>query len=106
MFARVATFEGVDIAAAKKSAEQAHKLLLPVFETMPGWMGIMELADATSGKVFSVTIFNSAANAAAADDVFDKEMPSVLGDLMKSRAGKRVSVDQCEVIFQLPRPPA
>jgi len=106
MFARVATFEGVDVAAAKKTAEQAHKLLLPVFETMPGWMGIMDLADAASGKVFSVAIFNSAANAEAAEEVFDKEMPSVLGDLMKGWAGTRVSVDQCEVIFQLPRPPA
>jgi hypothetical protein len=103
MFARVATFEGVDIVSAKRSSDAAHQLLGPTFDSIPGWMGVMNLADASTGRVISVAIFDSAEHAKEAEPVFEEEMPNVLGALMKDWSGKRVSVEQCEIILQLPR---
>jgi hypothetical protein len=99
MFARVATFEGVNVDAAKRSMDEAEARIRPLVGGLQGFQGLMELI-APEGKFLSITFFDSEANATAAEPVFDKEMPKQLGDLFESWEGHRVSVDRYEVLAE------
>ena len=48
--------------------------------------------------MLSITLFDSAENAQAAEEAFDAEMPQKLGDLFQSWEGRRVAVDLYEVL--------
>ena len=99
MFARVATFEGVDIDAAKRTMGEAETRIRPIVGGLQGFQGFMELM-APDGKFLSITLFDSEANATAAEPVFDEEMPKQLGDLFKDWQGRRISVDRYEVLAE------
>lgn len=103
MFARVATFEGVDVAKVKQASDATHDWLGPVYATLPGWLGAMTLADPTTGKVIAISIFDTEEHAKGGEETFEKDMPNALGEIMETWKGKRVSVDQCEIVLQLPR---
>jgi hypothetical protein len=49
--------------------------------------------------MLSITFFDSAANAEAAEPTFAEEMPKVLADLYESWSGRRVSVERYRVFF-------
>ena len=103
MFARVATFEDVELEEVEKTAAAARERLGSLFDSIPGWRGALDLADRSSGKVVSITLFDSDENMNAAEPVFDEEMPRRLGELMEGWAGRRTGVEHFEVIFeQLP----
>jgi hypothetical protein len=65
---------------------------------MNGIQGYMELADRGSGKSLSISFFDSAEDALAAEQIFDEEMPRALGDLMRQFSGSRISVERYEVL--------
>jgi len=100
VFARVATFEGVDLEASRHATEAARQRLQPLLRALPGWRGLLDLADRSSGKVLSISLFDSEQNAAAAEAVFDEEMPRLLGNLIEGWAGRRTRVERYEVIFE------
>jgi hypothetical protein len=100
MFARVATFEGIDLDEAEGTAEEARKRLESIFRQMPGWQGTTDLAG-ENGKVLAVTLFDSEENMQAAEPTFDEEMPQALGDLMRGWSGKRTSVERFRVVFDV-----
>jgi hypothetical protein len=97
MFARVASFEGVDFAAAEKTLEEAEAIGRPLIEQLAGYRGNFELA-AANGKVLSVTLFDTEANAEAAEHTFDEVLPAKLGHLFEGWAGRRLSVDRFNVV--------
>ena len=66
-------------------------------ESLSGYEGYLELA-AADGKMLSITLFDSEENAQAAEQTFDVEMPSRLGDLFQSWEGRRVSVGRYTVL--------
>ena len=99
MFARVASFEGVNVDAARRTFSEAESIIQPLVEGLNGYRGHLELV-ASNGKVLSITLFESDADAAAAEQTFDEEMPRQLGDLFKDWSGRRVSVDSYEVLSQ------
>jgi hypothetical protein len=99
MFARIATFEAVDIDAAERTLDTAHERLEPLFRGMQGWQGVMELVDRSSGKVATITLFESEQDMQAAEPTFEEEMPRRLGDLMQEWSGRRRSVERYEVVF-------
>jgi hypothetical protein len=97
MIARVARFEGVDVQAAQQSMEEAEAVIRPLLERLTGYEGHLELAT-QDGKFLSITLFDSEANAAAAEPTFDEEMPKQLGELFESWGGHRTSVDRYQVV--------
>ncbi len=96
MYARVARFEGVDVAAAKSTMDEAEAVLRPMMEALPGYGGELMLL-AEDGTFLAVTLFDSQANAEAAEPTFDQEMPAKLGHLFRQWAGTRTAVERFEV---------
>jgi hypothetical protein len=99
MFARVATFEGVNVQAARETMDEAEALIRPLVEGIPGFQGYLDLMS-EGGKMISIVLFDSEASAGAAEPVFDEEMPKKLGHIFSEWEGKRVSVDRYAVIAQ------
>ena len=97
MFARVASFESTDPAADEQLMGQAMEIVKPLIQGLKGIQGHMELA-ASSGKSLSISFFDTEENAAAAEPVFDEDMPRALGDLMQQFSGRRTGVDRYEVL--------
>ena len=100
MFARIATFQSTDPAADEKLMPQAMEIVEPIIRGMTGIQGYLELADRSSGKSLSITFFDTEENAAAAEPIFDEEMPEALGDLMQQFSGSRLSVERYEVLAE------
>ena len=98
MVARVATFESTDPAADEQLMGQAMEIVEPMIRGLNGIQGYMELADRRSGKSISISFFDTEDNAAAAEPVFDEEMPRALGDLMQQFSGRRTGVDRYDVL--------
>jgi hypothetical protein len=98
MFARIATFESPDPAADEKLMPQAMEIVEPIIRGMTGIQGYMELADRSSGKSLSISLFDTEENALAAEPIFDEEMPRALGDLMQQFSGRRISVERYDVL--------
>ena len=99
MFARIATFEGVDIAAEAQNLDAVYERLQPLFREMEGYRGVLELGDRESGKALTITLFDSEANMRAAEPIFEDEMPRRLAELMEGFSGRRSSVERYEVLL-------
>jgi hypothetical protein len=97
MFARAATFEGINIQAAQASMEEAEAIIRPVLSALPGYRGAVELAN-QDGKFLSITFFDSMENATASESTFDEELPAKLGHIFQEWAGTRTSVDHFMVV--------
>ena len=97
MVARVARFEGIDIAKAQETMDQAEAVIRPMVEGLPGFAGRMDLAT-MEGDFISITLFDSAESAQAAEQTFDEEMPKKLGPLFESWGGHRASVGVFQVV--------
>ncbi|HET7128133.1 MAG TPA: hypothetical protein VFJ93_03555 [Gaiellaceae bacterium] len=96
MVARVARFEGMDIAKAQETMGEAEGIIRPIVEGMQGFAGRMDLAG--NGEFISITLFDSAEDAAAAEQTFDEEMPKKLGHLYQSWGGRRAATGVFEVV--------
>ena len=97
MFARVASFEGVNTQEAERTFNEADAIIRPLVENLAGYQGHLELL-ASDGKVLSVTLFDSEENAQAAEPTFDEEMPRQLQEHFKGWEGRRVAVDRYKVL--------
>jgi hypothetical protein len=97
MFARVATFEGINVEAAQSSMSEAEAIIRPTLSALPGYEGALELAT-QDGKFLSITLFDSIENASAAESTFDVELPAKLGHIFQGWAGTRTSVDHYMVV--------
>lgn len=97
--ARIASFEGVNVAEAQRTMPQAQAIIEPMVEGLAGYAGYLQLVS-DGGKVLSVMFFDSEEHAQAAEAVFDQEMPAKLGDLFKDWEGRRVGVDHYTVAAQ------
>jgi hypothetical protein len=98
MFARIATFESTDPAADEQLMEKATEIVEPIIRGIKGVQGYMELVDRNSGRSLSISLFDSEADALAAEEIFDTELPKALGDLMQQFSGKRISVERFDVL--------
>lgn len=96
MVARVARFEGMDMAKAQETMGEAEAIIRPMVEGLTGFTGRMDLAG--DGEFISITLFDSAESAAAAEQTFDEEMPKQLGALYQSWGGRRTGVGVFEVV--------
>src|SRR5947207_9312687 len=97
MVARVARFEGVNVQEVKRTMGEAEDRIRAIVEGLAGFGGYFD-AISSDGQVLSITLFDSAENAQAAEEAFDAEMPQKLGDLFQSWEGRRVAVDLYEVL--------
>jgi hypothetical protein len=97
MIARVAYFEGVNVEAAQATMDEAEAIIRPMLEGLSGYKGVLELVS-EDGKFVSVTFFDSAESAQAAEGTFDQEMPAKLGHIFQQWEGRRVSVDLYQVV--------
>src|SRR5262245_59274970 len=97
MIARVASFEGVNVAEAKRTMDEAESLVRPMIEGLAGFTAYLDLV-AADGRMLSITIFDTEANAQAAEPTFDEEMPRKLGHLFETWEGRRVSVEHYDVL--------
>ena len=98
MIARIATFESTDPAADEQLMPKAMEVVEPIIRGIPGIQGYLELADRKTGRSLSISLFDSEESAAAAETVFDEEMPRALGDLMQQFSGRRISVERYDVL--------
>lgn len=96
MYARVAEFEGVNVAAARSTMDEAEAVIRPIMEALPGYRGELMLLS-EGGKFVAITLFETLADAEAAEPTFDQEMPAKLGHLFQQWAGTRTSVERFEV---------
>ena len=97
MYARVARFEGINVAAAEATMAQAEEVLRPMMEALDGYAGHLELIGA-DGNGISVTFFDTQQQAEAAEPTFDVEMPKRLGDLFQQWEGRRVEAGGYNVV--------
>jgi hypothetical protein len=97
MIARVAQFEGINIEAAQATMEEAEGIIHPLIQALSGYQGVMELASA-DGKFISIALFDTEENAAAAESVFDEELPAKLGHIFQQWEGTRTSVGHYMVV--------
>ena len=97
MVARVAVFEGVELDQAVETMPEADRRVRHLLEALPGYRGYCDIGSA-GGTVISVALFDSDADADAAEQTFDKEMPEALGDLFEGFSGRRVSVERFVVL--------
>jgi hypothetical protein len=97
MVARVAIFEGVNMDAAQASMDEAEAIIRPMVNALAGYQGVMELA-AADGRFISITLFDTAENAQAAEPVFDQEMPAKLGHIFQKWEGTRTSMGVFQVV--------
>jgi hypothetical protein len=103
MFARVSTFEGVNVEVAERKIDQALSVIKPLMDGLPGYQGHLEVI-ASDGKVLSIALFDSEESARAAEPTFDEEMPRQLGDLYKDGERRRISVEHYTVLsYSRPR---
>lgn len=98
MFARMATFEGVDAGAADRTMGQVRERVEPLMRGLAGFQGYLDLMDRSGGKAVTIAFFDTEQNLNAAETTFDEEMPKQLGDLMGPWAGRRTSVERFEVV--------
>jgi hypothetical protein len=98
MFARLATFEGVDPEENDRMLGEVTKRVEPLMRALPGFKGYLDLMDRASGKAVTISLFDSEENLNAAEPTFDEEMPRALGDLMEEFSGRRTSVERYEVV--------
>ena len=100
MFARVATFEGVEASGVEQTLEKARERVIPILEGLPGWRGATQLYDDRNGKVMVINFFDSEENMEAAEPTFE-DLPRQLGqELMQQIAGKRRSVEKFKVLAE------
>ena len=100
MFARMATFEGVDAEAAEPVMAQIRDKAEEIVSRLPGWQGATQLLDRRNGKVVVIQFFDSEKNMEAAEPTFE-DMPTQLGpELMQHVAGRRRSVEKFEVLAE------
>jgi len=97
MVARVARFEGIDIAKAQETRDEAEAIIRPMVEGLAGFAGRMDMAT-MDGEFISITLFDSVESAEAAEQTFDEEMPKQLGPLFQSWGGHRASVGVFQVV--------
>ena len=100
MFARMATFEGVEASGVEQTLEKARQCVIPILDGLPGWRGATQLYDDRNGKVMVINFFDSEENMEAAEPTFE-EMPSRLGPELAERvAGRRRSVEKFRVLAE------
>jgi hypothetical protein len=97
MIARVANFEGIDIGQAQRTFDEAEATIRPLVAGLAGYRGHLELFS-QAGDVISITLFESAADAEAAEETFDEELPRKLGDLFSGWSGRRTRVEVYDVL--------
>src|SRR5258708_29029818 len=97
MIARVASFEGINIEAAKATMDEAEAIIRPIMEGLAGYQGGLELVS-TDGKFLGVTFFDTQENAEAAEETFDQVLPAKLGHIFVQWAGTRTSVGHFMVV--------
>ncbi len=98
MFARVATFEGIDGTRAAEAVPVARERAVSILENVAGWQGAMQLLDRDNGKLLVLQVFDSKENMEAAESTFEN-MPQQLGpEVREMLAGKRPSVDKFEIM--------
>jgi hypothetical protein len=98
MFARMATFEGVDPEAANRTLDEVRARVEPLMGRLDGYQGYLDLMDRSSGKAVTLAFFDTEQNLKAAEPTFDEEMPRQLGDLIGPWAGRRTAVERYEVV--------
>ena len=97
MFARLATFEGVDVGRAEQVTEEARDRLRSIVEGLEGWQGVLQLVDRESGTLMTLQLFDSEENLRAAEQTFE-DMPNQVPEV-RQIAGRRSSVKYLEVTF-------
>jgi hypothetical protein len=98
MFARMATFEGVDPEAADQTLDEVRDRVEPLMRGLAGYQGYLDFMDRSSGKAVTIAFFDTEQNLNAAEPTFDEEMPRQLGDLIGPWAGRRTAVERFEVV--------
>ena len=98
MFARIATFEGIDAEATDRTLDQVRQRVEPLMRGLAGYQGYLDLMDRSSGKSVTIAFFDTEENLNAAEPTFDEEMPKQLGDLIGPWAGRRTAVERYEVM--------
>ena len=96
MYARIARFEGINVAAVEATMEQAEDVIRPM-EALEGYAGHLELIG-SDGDGLSVTFFDSEQAAEEAEPTFDEEMPKKLGDVFAQWEGRRAAVGRYKVV--------
>ena len=97
MFARVATFEGVDVERADQITAGVRDRLRAIVQDLEGWQGVLQLADRQTGTLMTVQLFDSEDNMRAAEQTFE-DMPTQVPEVAQI-AGRRSSVKYFEVPF-------
>jgi hypothetical protein len=90
MYARVASFEGVDMERMREATEGSGEMDMP-----EGMKGGMVLADENSGRSIFIAFFDSTEAIQAASEQFDKMGDEIPEDVR----GRRTSVDVYEVVW-------
>ena len=101
MFARIATFEGIDAGTSEDVMERVRDRAISILEGMPGWRGGMQLIDRTGGRVMTISFFDTEENMQEAESTFES-MPQQIPEV-REMAGGRSSVQRFEVLAETRR---
>ncbi len=101
MFARVATFEAIDVESAQQTIERVRDRIREILEGTTGWQGVLQLVDRGGGKVLTINLFDTEENMQAAEPTFES-MPQQIPEV-REMAGGRSSVQRFEVLAETRR---
>ncbi len=101
MFARIATFEGIDAGTSEDVMQRVRDRAVSILEGMPGWQGGMQLIDRSGGRVMTISFFDTEENMQAAEPTFES-MPQQIPEV-REMAGGRSSVQRFEVLAETRR---
>jgi hypothetical protein len=97
MFARIATFEGVDVSRANEVTAAIKEHALPLIRDLSGWSGSLTLLDPDQRKVLAISFFETKEDIQAAEPTFE-QLPSRLPDELRDIvAGTRRSIEVYDV---------
>ncbi|MFN2468611.1 MAG: hypothetical protein ABR521_10845 [Gaiellaceae bacterium] len=97
MVARIARFEGIDVAEAERTLDEVRSRVEPIMRGLDGFKGYLELVDRSGRSALTVAFFETEDALRAAEPTFEEEMPRQLADLFGQWAGRRTSVERYEV---------
>jgi heme-degrading monooxygenase HmoA len=94
MYARIATFEGMDPARADEAQRILREEFLPRLKELAGYSGWVTLADRGAGRGIGVTLFDTEENLREGDRFLDEMTPPD-----ELQPVSRTSVEHYEVLF-------
>jgi heme-degrading monooxygenase HmoA len=100
MYARMSRFAGLPPERINETLEGFEKAMLPAFEQLDGFKGVMVLVDRTEGKAAAITFWESQQDLRASDKLADQAREQAMETAQATGPARDPLIDRYEVVLQ------